>query len=49
MIDISVIIPHKNIPKELKRCLDSIPILSNVEVIIVDDNSKLEITKDKDF
>lgn len=49
MIDISVIIPHKNIPQELKRCLDSIPILSNVEVIIVDDNSKLEITKDKDF
>lgn len=49
MIDISVIIPHKNIPLELKRCLDSIPILSNVEVIIVDDNSKQEITNNKEF
>lgn len=35
----SIIIPHKNIFKYLKRCVDSIPIRDDTEVIIVDDNS----------
>ena len=35
----SIIIPHKNIPKLLQRCLDSIPERDDVQVIIVDDNS----------
>ena len=35
----SIIIPHKNIPKLLQRCLDSIPIREDLEVIVVDDNS----------
>lgn len=35
----SVIIPHKNIPELLKRCLDSIPLSDDIEVIVVDDNS----------
>lgn len=35
----SIIIPHKNIPKLLQRCLDSIPERDDVEVIVVDDNS----------
>lgn len=39
MIDISIIIPHKNIPRLLERCIDSIPVSSNMEVIIIDDNS----------
>lgn len=39
----SIIIPHKNIPKLLQRCLESIPIRDDVEVIIVDDNSDPEI------
>lgn len=35
----SVIIPHKNIPELLIRCLNSIPKREDLEVIIVDDNS----------
>jgi len=39
----SIIIPHKNIPKLLQRCLDSIPQRDDLEIIIVDDNSDPEI------
>lgn len=35
----SIIIPHKDIPELLQRCLDSIPVRNDVEVIVVDDNS----------
>ena len=35
----SIIIPHKNIPKLLDRCLNSIPIRDDVQIIVVDDNS----------
>lgn len=35
----SIIIPHKNIPKLLQRCLDSIPHRDDTEIIIIDDNS----------
>lgn len=38
-INYTVIIPHKNIPKLLERCLHSIPIRDDVQVIIVDDDS----------
>ena len=37
--NISIIIPHKNIPKLLERCLNSIPEREDIQVIIVDDNS----------
>lgn len=39
MINYSIIIPHKNTPDLLQFCLDSIPVLSDVQVIVVDDNS----------
>jgi glycosyltransferase involved in cell wall biosynthesis len=39
MINYSIIIPHKNIPHLLQRCLDSIPRRGDVQIIIVDDNS----------
>lgn len=39
MVNFSFIIPHKNIPSLLSRCLDSIPIREDIEIIIVDDNS----------
>lgn len=39
----SVIIPHKDIPQLLQRCLDSIPVRDDVEVIIVDDNSSPQV------
>lgn len=35
----SIIIPHHNIPDLLQRCLDSIPRRTDVQIIIVDDNS----------
>ena len=38
-INYSIIIPHKNIPDLLRRCLDSIPRRDDVQIIVVDDNS----------
>ena len=35
----SIIIPHHEIPTLLQRCLDSIPDVPEVQVIVVDDNS----------
>ena len=42
MTNYSFIIPHKNCPDLLNRCLDSIPQRSDVEIIVVDDNSSLD-------
>ena len=39
----SIIIPHKNIPKLLQRCLDSILHRDDTEIIIIDDNSDSSI------
>lgn len=39
MITYSIIIPHKNTPHLLQRCLDSIPVRWDVQVIVVDDDS----------
>lgn len=36
----SFIIPHKNCPDLLQRCVDSIPERDDVQVIVVDDNSE---------
>lgn len=38
-INYSIIIPHKNIPELLQRCLNSIPRRDDIQVIVVDDNS----------
>ena len=35
----SIIIPHKNIPELLQRCLNSIPVREDIQIIIVDDDS----------
>jgi len=42
-INYSVIIPHKNIPKLLQRCLSSIPSREDIQIIVVDDNSDPDI------
>lgn len=39
MIKYSIIIPHKNCPELLSRCLSSIPYSDEIEVIVIDDNS----------
>ena len=38
-INYSIIIPHKNIPELLRRCLNSIPRRKDIQIVIVDDNS----------
>ena len=38
----TVIIPHHDIPNLLQRCLDSIPDIPDIQVIVVDDNSSVE-------
>lgn len=35
----SVIIPHKNCPELLKRCIESVPDSKDIEIILIDDNS----------
>lgn len=35
----SIIIPHKNCPDLLQRCIDSIPERDDIEIVVVDDNS----------
>jgi glycosyltransferase involved in cell wall biosynthesis len=45
----SIIIPHKNTPHLLQRCLDSIPQRKDVEIIIVDDNSDSSIVDFNEF
>ncbi len=39
LFDYSIVIPHKNIPELLVRCLGSIPQRDDIQVIIVDDHS----------
>lgn len=38
-VSFSIIIPHRDCPDLLQRCLDSIPACDDVQVIVVDDNS----------
>lgn len=40
-INYSFIIPHKNNPGLLQRCVDSIPVRDDVQIIVVDDNSDI--------
>ena len=36
------VIPHKNTPFELSRCIDSIPLRDDIQIIVVDDDSKAD-------
>lgn len=45
----SIIIPHKNIPHLLKRCLDSLPVRDDLQIIVVDDNSDPRIVDFENF
>ena len=38
-INYSFIIPHRNVPHLLQRCIDSIPKRDDIQIIIVDDCS----------
>ena len=45
----TIIIPHKNIPTLLQRCLNSIPERPDVQVIVVDDNSDPAVVDFENF
>lgn len=49
MYNYSIIIPHKNLPKLLQRCLNSIPDRDDVETIVVDDNSDPSVVDFENF
>lgn len=49
MIKLSIIIPHKNIPELLYRLVESIPNDDELEIIIIDDNSDLNLIPKKDL
>jgi glycosyltransferase involved in cell wall biosynthesis len=48
-INYSIIIPHKNIPALLQRCLNSIPRREDIQIIVVDDNSDSNIVDFEHF
>lgn len=43
MTYLSIIIPHFNSPSSLKKLLDSIPKLDEIQIIVIDDNSNEEV------
>ena len=45
-ITYTVIIPHKDVPPLLKRCLESIPCREDIQVVVVDDNSRKDLLAD---
>lgn len=47
--DYTIIIPHKNTPKLLDRCLNSIPERDDVQIIVIDDNSDTNKVDFKNF
>lgn len=49
MYKITIIIPHRNIPSLLQRCIDSIPHRDDIKIVIVDDNSDSNIVEFKNF
>ena len=48
-IKFSFVIPHKNTPELLQKCLNSIPDRDNIQVIVVDDNSDKKIVDFQNF
>lgn len=49
MILFSIIIPHKNSPRLLQKCLDSIPAMEDTQVIVIDDKSDPSIVDFEHF
>jgi len=48
-INYSIVIPHKNTPELLRRCLKSIPRRKDIQIIVVDDNSNPTIVNFANF
>jgi glycosyltransferase involved in cell wall biosynthesis len=45
LVKLSIIIPHFNTPDSLEILLDSIPNNDEIQIIVIDDNSNLEVEK----
>lgn len=43
MINYSFVIPHKNAPQLLQRCVNSIPRRNDIQIVVVDDDSSVDI------
>lgn len=48
-INYTVIIPHKNCPDLLERCVDSIPIRNDIQVVVVVDDNSDNVEKIKEL
>ena len=48
-IQISIIVPHYNTPDSLMKLIDSIPLRDDVEILVVDDNSSVDLTELKQY
>lgn len=48
-IKYSIIIPHKNTPELLSRCISTIPDENHIQVIVIDDNSDMDFNKLKNL
>jgi glycosyltransferase involved in cell wall biosynthesis len=49
MKNFSIIIPHKNIPELLERCLASIPQRDDIQIIVADDNSDISYFENMEY
>lgn len=49
MVNYTIIVAHKNMPSLLQRCLDSIPVRDDIQVIVVDDHSDFGIADFEHF
>ena len=49
MVELTIVIPHKNRPKLLEKLLSTIPERSDIEVIIVDDGSDYKVVNFDEF
>lgn len=48
-IELSIIVPHYNTPDSLIKLVKSIPDRENIEILIVDDNSSVDLTKLQEY
>lgn len=48
-IQVSIVIPHYNTPDSLIRLIESIPANEEIQIVIVDDNSTVDLTSLQDF
>ena len=48
-MNLSIIIPHYNTPELLEKLIESIPHIKDIQIIVIDDNSDIQLEKLKDI